>query len=108
MVDTICSCSFRKGVVRQYWEYLEEDYSFYFLADGETIVALARSAETLAQLCGVIRRLVLADVSNFYELELRSVGLRGEVFFSAPSLAYLMKQCQSLEILTFGGPRVLG
>jgi hypothetical protein len=88
---------------RDYWDCLEEDYAFYFRANGETIVGLARSAEALGQICNVIHRLVLADVSEIYELELRNVGSRGEAFFSAPNLAYLMEQCQSLEVLTLGG-----
>jgi hypothetical protein len=77
-----------RGVARDLWDYLEEDYSFYFRADGKTIVALARSTEALAEICDVIRRLVLADVSELHELELRNVGADGETFFNTEPRVY--------------------
>ena len=53
-----------RGIPREYWERLQEDTSFYFRADGETVIALARSTEALAQINNIIRQLVLTDVSE--------------------------------------------
>jgi hypothetical protein len=48
---------------------LEEDYSFSFNADGQAIVALARSSDALSEICDVIRRLPLfeSERSGHYE-----------------------------------------
>jgi hypothetical protein len=91
-----------RGMARNLWVYLQEDYSFYFRADGKTIVAMARSAEALAEICDIIWPLLLANASEFCELEFRSLGDDGQAFFSAESLALLIERCQNLEVLTLG------
>jgi hypothetical protein len=92
------------GGARHLWNFLEEDYSFYLNADGQAIVALARSIDALSDICDVIRRLLLFETerSEHYELEFRNLGTHGEVFFNAPSLANLMEKCQSLEVVILG------
>lgn len=55
--------------------------------------------------CDVVYRLLVANASEIYELELMSVrndvGLDLDTFnrLNAPSLAYLIEQCQSLKAL---------
>jgi hypothetical protein len=67
-----------------------------FNADGEEIYILARSPEHLLEICDVVLRLLAASV--VHSVLLRKVGTSGALI-NAPALAYLMEQCQSLEVL---------
>jgi hypothetical protein len=74
-------------------------YYFTFNIDGQDISALARSPEALSEIVDVVRRLLLANARDVYKLELRCDVYPGEVFFDAPSFAYLVEQCQNLKAL---------
>jgi hypothetical protein len=76
------------------------DYSFRLNVDGQTISAVARSSEAFLEILDIVRRLLLADASQVYELKLTNVCRHDEVLFNAPSFAYLVEQCQSLKALT--------
>jgi hypothetical protein len=72
-------------------------YRFYFIADGIEIVAAARSPEHLLEICDIVVRLLA--VSVVHSVHVHSNG-NDDIFINAPSLAYLMEQCQSLKSLT--------
>jgi hypothetical protein len=85
------------GRAMRYLEQLGESYRFIFNADGKVIVALARSPEHLLELCDVLLRLLA--VSVVHSVRLTNWRSR-DLFINAPTLAYLMEQCQSLKILS--------
>jgi hypothetical protein len=70
---------------------------FCFKADGKDIVVVARSAEYLLEICNVVLRLLA--VSKVHSVILQD-GKSAELFISAPTLACMMEQCQSLKVLT--------
>jgi hypothetical protein len=73
------------------------DYTFSFSANGKLIYAAARSAEHLLELCDVVLRLLAASVVQ----SVRLIDSLSPPFFSnAPTLEYLMEQCQSLKVLS--------
>jgi hypothetical protein len=61
--------------------------------------ALTHSSAAFSEIFDVVRRLLLADVREVYELDLRYYSHHNETFFDAAGLAYLMEQCQSLKAL---------
>jgi hypothetical protein len=63
----------------------------------QQVVAVARSHEALLEICNVVLRLLA--VSAVYRVDLHSIQCLNSIF-AAPSLAYLMEQCQSLKTLT--------
>jgi hypothetical protein len=88
-----------RGVtVAYYWEQLGESCYFVFSADGKHIVASARSPEHLVEICNVVVRLLAASVVHSVYIQ-KSSGPQ-DMSISAPSLAYLMEQCQSLTFLS--------
>jgi hypothetical protein len=82
--------------------YLRDNYRFIFNVNGKAIFVLPRSSEAFSEIVDIIRRLLLADVSEVNELEfiLCTTIVHDERFFNAASLANLMEQCQSLKTLT--------
>jgi hypothetical protein len=79
------------------WEQLDGFYGFYFSADGIEIVAAARSLEHLLEICDIVLRLLAGSV--VHSVKLSNIALH-DGSINAPSLAYLMEQCQSLKSLT--------
>jgi hypothetical protein len=80
-----------------YWQVLHDSYRFPFSADGNKMVAFARSPEHLLEIVDVVVRLLAA--SDVHSVRLSHWNSPG-VFINAPTLAYLMEQCQSLKFLT--------
>jgi hypothetical protein len=92
---------------------VEDAIHFRLNVDSKVVVAVALGSEELSEIFNVVLRLLVVSVA-------RSISFRGwsdtDVVISAPSLAHLMEQCQSLKILSFSlvGPlnsdhcRVLG
>jgi hypothetical protein len=78
-------------------------YRFSFIVDGQHISAMARSSQALSEIVDVVRRLLLTNAREVRELELTNVDHSSDVFFNAPSFAYLVEQCQSLKYLTLSG-----
>jgi hypothetical protein len=74
------------------------DYIFRLNVGATDIFAVASSSEALSEILDVVCRLLLADASEVCELKLRNTN--DEVFFNAPSFAYLVEQCQILKALT--------
>jgi hypothetical protein len=66
--------------------------------DAENILAFSRSPEHLLEICDVVLRLLAASVVHSVTLDTH--GSRDSAFISAPPLAYLLEQCQSLKSLT--------
>jgi hypothetical protein len=91
----------RSGGIENIYSYLYI-YRFSFNVNGQSICALARSAEAYSEIVDVVLRLLLAD--EVYELKLgpcvRTSRFRDEAFFNAASLAYQMEQRHSLKALT--------
>jgi hypothetical protein len=79
------------------WEQLNGFYRFYFSADGIEIVAAARSLEHLMEICDVVFRLLAVSVVHSVRLY---TNVNDDTFINAPTLAYLMEQCQSLKVLS--------
>jgi hypothetical protein len=75
-------------------------YRFGFTVDGQHISALARSSEALSEIVDVVRRLLLENARDVNELEFREMAQSRDVFFNAPSFAYVVEQCQNLKALT--------
>jgi hypothetical protein len=82
------------GILVQSWG----SCCFNFNADGKEIVVLARSPEHLLEICDVVLRLLAASV--VHSVILHIYGSRDGALINAPTLAYLMEQCQSLKVLT--------
>jgi hypothetical protein len=79
------------------WKQPYESYRFYFHADGKKIVAIARSRQHVFEICDVLILLLAASV-------VRSVIIEGRIprdgrMIKGPTLAHLVKQCQSLKVL---------
>jgi hypothetical protein len=87
-----------RGVVRC-WRQLNGSRSFVFSADGKEIFAFGRSPEHLLEICDVVLRLLGA--SAVHSVIIQKVSGPRDMSISAPSLAYLMEQCQSLKLLSF-------
>jgi hypothetical protein len=76
---------------------LQSEYKCLFNADDKQVVASARSPEHLLEICDVILRLLAVSVVHSVILH----QLTSPYFLiNAPSLAYLMEQCQSLKVLS--------
>jgi hypothetical protein len=84
-------------IVENLWGDLDESCRFSFSADGKDIVAVARFFEHLLEICDVVLRLLAASVVHSVTLD--NWSSRDDVF-NAPTLAYLMEQCQSLQDLS--------
>jgi hypothetical protein len=80
------------------WEQLDESYHFSFTADGKEINAFAFSPEHLLEICDVVLRLLA--VSVIQSVRLFDYNALEYTFINAPTLAFLMEQCQSRNILT--------
>jgi hypothetical protein len=78
-------------------QQLDEPCGFCFSADGKEMVALARSPEHLSEICDVVLRLLA--VSFVYSLVLERGSSHNVTLINAPTLAYMMEQCQSLKFL---------
>jgi hypothetical protein len=81
--------------------FLQDFYNFRLIVNGKEIHAmvLTFSSAAFSETFDVVRRLLLADVREVYELDLRYCNQYDETFFSAASLAHLMEQCQNLKAL---------
>jgi hypothetical protein len=89
----------------EFWGELYESCRVFFNADGEEMVALARSPQHLLEICDVVLRLLAASVVHSVTLQ----GLKERHYMTrhsdgesinATSLEYLMEQCQSLKSLS--------
>jgi hypothetical protein len=79
------------------WMRLDDSCRLCFIADGNDMSALARSPEHLLEICDVVLRLLA--VSVVHSVHLTNWNCDG-VFISAPILANVMEQCQSLLFLS--------
>jgi hypothetical protein len=79
--------------------HLQYLFSFRVIVNGKEIQALTHSPAASSEMFDVVRRLLLADVREVHELDLRDSDYHHETFFNAATLAYLMVQCQSLKAL---------
>jgi hypothetical protein len=71
-------------VWRTYVCYHRQDYfSFRLNVDGKEVDAWARSWEAFSDVLDVLRRLVLADVREVYEIKLIDFSYIDETFFNA-------------------------
>jgi hypothetical protein len=77
---------------------LDETCCFVFNADGQVIFTLAHSLEHLLETYDVVVRMLA--VSTVHRVILRKRSYHGIASISAPTLAHLMKQCQSLKCLS--------
>jgi hypothetical protein len=88
-----------------HWVLLDESCGFCFSADGKEIIAMALSPEHLVEICDVVLRLLAVSVVHSVIIERCSPD---GALNNAPTLAYLMEQCQSLKVLTLDGLRLDG
>jgi hypothetical protein len=79
--------------------WLDDACHFCFNADGKEISALAHSPEHLLGICDVVLRLLAAS-SAVHSVILHDWDPRNALI-NAPTLGYLMEQCQSLKVLSF-------
>jgi hypothetical protein len=77
------------------WGWLDESCSFRFMVDGEEIYVLGRSQQHLLEICHVVLRLLATSVVHSVIM----TYFVNKDLINAPTLAYLMAQCQSLKDL---------
>jgi hypothetical protein len=80
------------------WSSPERPCRSYFRADGKELFALAPSPEALSEICDVVLQLLAASVVR--SVHIHKLDSHGGSLFNAPTLAYLMGQCQSLKALS--------
>jgi hypothetical protein len=85
------------GRAEEAWLQLDDTCCFCFSTDGKRVFALARSSAALLEICDIVVR-VLA-VSVVHRLILSNARSHDGALINAPTLAYLMEQCQSLKAL---------
>jgi hypothetical protein len=85
------------GLAVDAWKQQDESCRFRFNADDKVIVAYARSTEHLLEIADVFFRLLA--VSAVRSVHLDNWSSRVGTLINAPTLAYLMEQCQSLKVL---------
>jgi hypothetical protein len=85
------------GLALDAWDQVYESCSFGFRVDGTKVVALARSPEHLLEICDIVLRLLAG--SGVHSAVLYNWSSH-DLFIGAPTLAYLMEQCQSLKFLS--------
>jgi hypothetical protein len=95
----------RNGLAHRCWpvvyacdELNNESPGFSFSADGKDLVVLALSKEHLLEIFDVIARLLAVSVVHSVEIETWCCPDGAAIY--APTLAYLMEQCQSLKKLS--------
>jgi hypothetical protein len=88
------------GLMVASWYHSNGSCSLRFNADGEVLIARAFSPEHLLEICDVVLRLLGASVVHSVTLRVVVGNSRGIASISAPTLAYLLEQCQSLKVLT--------
>jgi hypothetical protein len=71
---------------------------FRFNADGKEIFAMALSPEHLLEICDVVLRLLA--VSVVHSVVIDEYSRLDDALINAPTLAYVMCQCQSLKALS--------
>jgi hypothetical protein len=81
--------------------YEQHYYSFLYHVNDKYIHALTLSPAALLETFDVVSRLLLADMREVCELDLKYShgGESGAMFLNAATLACLMEQCQSLKTL---------
>jgi hypothetical protein len=89
-----------KGMAEKYCYYLSGGYLFNFTADGKQVAFLARSTRALSEICDFVLRLLAASVVHSVSLCKRISN--DDTVINAPTLAYLMEQCQSLKTFNIG------
>jgi hypothetical protein len=87
------------GRGENYWGQLDVSCRFCFTVDGKEFDALSRSPEHLLGICDVVFRLLAASVVHSVQI-VQPWSSRDRALIIAPTLAYLMEQCQSLKVLT--------
>jgi hypothetical protein len=80
------------------WLLTYEPCHFSFSADGKEINVLANRLEHPLGVCDVLLRLLA--VSDVHSVRLNRWGSTDGVLVPAPTLAYMVEQCQSLKVLT--------
>jgi hypothetical protein len=85
---------------RSWRELHEASCRVTFVVDDKAIHALATSREHLFEICDIVFRLLAATVVHSVRLYECHYLLDDGAWISAPSLAYLMEQCQSLKALS--------
>jgi hypothetical protein len=107
--DTIAWLSPHAAVVREHdtapvkKSILENEIIVSFNVNGKKLSAVALSSATLSESFDVVRRLLLADTSEVYELRVWKIGIDRELYFYTPNLANMMEQCQNLKVLSLMG-----
>jgi hypothetical protein len=85
------------GRVVRSWFSMNGSCYYRLIADGNVLVAWARSPEHLLETCDVVIRLLAASVVHSVTLDQWGSHT---ALIDAASLAYLMERCQSLKALT--------
>jgi hypothetical protein len=88
------------GQVMDSWFFLYESCTFDFNADGQKMIAFARSPQQLTEICDVVLRLLATSV--VHSVCLQELRCPSEPI-NAPTLAYLMEHCHSLKLLVYRG-----
>jgi hypothetical protein len=87
------------GLAMRYWDQMGGRCRFRFRVDDEeNITAVARSSEHLLDIVDVVVRLLAVRIVQV--VRLTDANYLEGLSISAPTLAYLMEQCQSLKVLT--------
>jgi hypothetical protein len=85
------------GIAKHIVSHLVEPCGFSFKVDGKEILAFALSPEHLLEICDVVLRLLAVSVVQSVIIDEWSCP--DGTLITAPTLAYMMQQCQSLKFL---------
>jgi hypothetical protein len=92
-------CNASAAMAGELLDEVEMPCYFRFSTGGKEIVAVALSLEHLLEICDVVLRLLAVSVVHTLLVRL-TCWMSPDILINAPTLAYLMEQCQSLKILT--------
>jgi hypothetical protein len=100
--DTVAWLTSYAAVVRgggramHFWNRVDKSCLFRFNADGQEISLWARSTEHLLEICDVLLRLLAVSVVQ----SVIEDNWTPDLVITAPTLEYMMEQCQSLKVLS--------
>jgi hypothetical protein len=81
------------GSATMAWRQLDESHRLCFRVDGKDIIAAAHSSEHLLEICNIVLRLLAVSVVHSVRV-VKRIRI-DDPLINAPTLAYLMEQCQS-------------
>jgi hypothetical protein len=80
------------------WMLMDGSCRWFFKIDGKELFVVAQSPEALSEICDVVLHILAA--SAVLSIHLNNISSSHGRLISAPTLAHLLEQCQSLKALS--------